>query len=170
MFGVALAVLVALPATVLSRNERRAASPAGIASSESAGKVIRSSLGGGVASQALVVRDGMATRGSRGAGFDRESGSVERAFGLLPNYPNPFNPTTTVAYRPAEGTHVELAVYDVAGRLVKVLASHQSEAGSLHKVVWDGTNDGGEQLSSGVYLLRLLTETSAETRKLVLLK
>lgn len=164
---IALAALLALPATVLCRNEARTACPAGVGLSESAGKVLRSAVGRGVESRTLSADQG-ATRSGESLG--REAEPVDGMTGLLPSYPNPFNPTTTVAYRPASDTHVELAVYDVSGRLVRLLANHRSEAGRLHEIVWDGTGNAGEQLPSGVYLLRLLTETSEETRKLVLLK
>ncbi len=170
MFGVVLAVLVALPGTVLPRSERRTASPAGIASSASAGKVIRSSLGRSIASETLTVRDGVLTTAGQVAESGPQSDPAEPAFGLLPSYPNPFNPATTITYRLACATHVELVVYDVSGRLVRTLANRRSDGGDTHQVIWDGTSDGGERLPSGIYLLRLLTETSAETRKLVLLK
>lgn len=169
ILGVALAALVALPATVMCRTAQRAVSQAGIASSESAGKVIRSSLGRGFASTALTVREAT----PRPEGPDRDGGHpsspVEGAFTLLPCYPNPFNPTTTIAYGAPGDAEVELAVYDVSGRRVRVLARHQG-GGSLHQVVWDGTGDAGERMPSGVYLLRLVSGTSTETRKLVLLK
>jgi hypothetical protein len=167
ILSIALAALLALPATVLCRNAIRTASPAGVGLSESAGKVLRSAVGGGIESRTLSA-GGELARSSESLG--REAETFEGATGLLPCYPNPFNPTTTVAYRPAGDTHVELAVYDVSGRFVRLLASHHSEAGSLHEVVWDGKGNAGERLPSGVYLLRLLTETSEETRKLVLLK
>ncbi len=170
MFGVVLAVLVALPGTVLPGSELRTASPAGSASSASAGKVIRSSLGRSIALETLTVGDGMLTTAGQVAEFGSQSDSAEPAFGLLPSYPNPFNPVTTITYRLACATRVELAVYDVSGRLVRTLTSHRSDDGDIHQVIWDGTSDGGERLPSGIYLLRLLTETSAETRKLVLLK
>lgn len=120
--------------------------------------------------ETLTVRDGTLTTAGEVAEFGTQSDSAELAFGLFPSYPNPFNPATTITYRLACATHVELAVYDVSGRLVRILTDHRSDGGDIHRVIWDGTNDGGERLPSGVYLLRLLTETSAETRKLVLLK
>ena len=158
---IALAALVALPVTALCRNIAGRASPAGAVSSESTGKVIRSSLGRGIASRTLTVGD---------EGFDRKVDPVGKASSLLPCYPNPFNPATTITYSSEADADLELAVYDVSGRLVRVLARHRGEAGELHQVVWDGTGSGGEQLPSGVYLLRLLTETSVDMRKLVLLK
>lgn len=164
---IALAALLVLPATVLCRNGARTARPAGVGLSESAGKVLRSAVGRGVESRTLIAGRGVTQAGEN---LGRDAVTVDGATGLLPCYPNPFNPATTVAYRPATDTHVELAVYDVSGRLVRMLASHRSEAGRLHAVVWDGTGNAGEQLPSGVYLIRLLTETSEETRKLVLLK
>lgn len=170
ILGVALAALVALPATVMCRTAQRAVSQAGIASSESAGKVIRSSLGRGFASTTLTVREATPRPGVLGSDDGDKSGPVEGAFTLLPCYPNPFNPTTTVAYRLSEATRVDLLVYDVSGRLVRTLAQGRGEADVTYQVVWDGTNDAGHSLPSGVYLLRMLTETSAQTGKLVLLK
>ena len=162
MFGVVLAVLVALPAVVQPRSEHRVASPAGVGVSSSAGVKLRSSLGMGIAPEPLTVRGPVSVS-------DRPR-AVEGAFGLLPNYPNPFNPTTIITYRPRSDERVELAVYDVSGRLVRTLAGSPEGAGDLRQVVWDGTGDGGEQLPSGVYLLRLLDGTTVETCKLVLLK
>ena len=170
VFAAVLALLVALPGTVLPRNERVTASPAGSESSQSAGKVIRSCVGRTVALEALTVLDGIPGVAGQDDRFDPPSGSAEPEFGLMPTYPNPFNPSTTITYRLTDSAQVELAVYDVSGRLVRTLARHRSDGEVLHQVVWDGTSDGGEQLPSGVYLLRLLTETSAETSKLVLLK
>ena len=132
--------------------------------------MIRSSLGRSIASETLTVRDGVLTTAGQVAESRPQSDSAEPAFGLLPSYPNPFNPATTITYRLACATHVELVVYDVSGRLVRTLANRRSDGGDIHQVIWDGTSDGGERLPSGIYLLRLLTETSAETRKLVLLK
>ncbi|HEU4366487.1 MAG TPA: FlgD immunoglobulin-like domain containing protein, partial [Candidatus Krumholzibacteria bacterium] len=89
---------------------------------------------------------------------------------LYQNQPNPFNPTTMIRYDvPTPGAYVELAVYDVAGRLVDVLISRNESAG--HKTVrWEGRRDDGAPAASGVYLYRITIGNFAETRKMVLLK
>jgi len=170
MLGVVLGALVALPATVMTRETLKSTSPAGVARSESAGNVLRSSLGRSFESRVIRSREAVSGAGHRIEETEHPAERTDSGFGLLPNYPNPFNPTTTITYSPENDARVELAVYDVSGRLVRTLADHRCDAGSLHQVVWDGTGDGGERLPSGVYLLRLLNGTSAETRKLVLLK
>ena len=83
--------------------------------------------------------------------------------------PNPFNPSTTIGYRlPVEG-QAEIVVYDVLGRLVRTLVSGYTQAGD-HEVVWDGRDDSGRQVASGVYLYRLQAGDIVETRRMVLLK
>ena len=87
--------------------------------------------------------------------------------------PNPFNPTTTIAYSLAGRSRVAIRVYDVAGRTVRTLVDGKAEPGE-HSVVWDGTTDCGERAASGVYFVKMAAPGSAgsfrATRKLVLLK
>ncbi len=83
--------------------------------------------------------------------------------------PNPFNPTTTIGYALREYATVEIGIYDVAGRRVRRLVSEFSPAGD-HDVVWDGRNDLGESVASGVYLYRLQAGDVDETRRMVLVK
>jgi len=86
------------------------------------------------------------------------------------NYPNPFNPGTTIEYDlPAPGGRVNLAVHNVRGRLVRMLVDGDVEPGR-HKVYWDGKDDAGKIVSSGVYFYRLETPRGAEQKKAVLLK
>ncbi len=88
---------------------------------------------------------------------------------LDPVRPNPFNPTATIGYAlPADGP-VHLAVYDVRGRRVKVLASGEHEAGS-YTTTWQGRNERGVEVGSGVYFLRLEAAGEVSTRKMVLVK
>ena len=68
--------------------------------------------------------------------------------------PNPFNPTTTIAYSLAGRSHVTIRVYDVAGRVVRALVDGEAEPGE-HKAVWDGTTDAGQRAASGVYFVRM---------------
>jgi len=89
---------------------------------------------------------------------------------LHQNYPNPFNPTTTIQYDvPSGGARVDLAVYDVAGRLVTRLVARDETAG-YKSVVWDGRNHAGRPVATGVYFYRLRAGEFVETRKMVLLK
>lgn len=73
------------------------------------------------------------------------------------NYPNPFNPSTTIAFDLSRPAHVDLRVYDAGGRMVRRLASREFGAGR-RQVVWDGTDDAGRRLPSGVYHYRLEME------------
>jgi hypothetical protein len=85
------------------------------------------------------------------------------------NYPNPFNPRTTIAFSLARRGVVSLAVYDVAGRRVRTLVDGSRDAGP-HTVAWDGRNDAGVSVASGVYFCKLVAGEFSDTRKLVLLK
>ena len=77
---------------------------------------------------------------------------IPLVYSLYQNYPNPFNPTTTISFDvPEERQHVKLTVYDLRGRHVKTLIDSELEPGS-HKVVWDGRNELGNTVSSGVYI------------------
>jgi hypothetical protein len=90
--------------------------------------------------------------------WDDDTQVAIRTYELHQNYPNPFNPQTTifyylpdVGYQPAE---VELKIYNILGKLVRILVSERQYPGE-HRVVWDGKNDKGEDLSSGIYFYRL---------------
>lgn len=88
---------------------------------------------------------------------------------LLSNYPNPFNPATTIRYELSPAQNVELAVFDVQGRRVRVLESGP-KSGGLHESTWDGLDDRGRAVASGVYYVRLAGDNDTRTRKIVLLK
>jgi hypothetical protein len=84
--------------------------------------------------------------------------------------PNPFNPVTTVDFNVASDCRAALRAYDVAGRFVRTLDDAQFEPGA-HSVTWDGTDDRGERVASGVYMLKLEVEgREAASMKAVLLK
>ncbi|MDH4038530.1 MAG: T9SS type A sorting domain-containing protein [Candidatus Krumholzibacteria bacterium] len=93
-------------------------------------------------------------------------------FALMQNRPNPFNPTTTIEYAipaSASSLRVSVSVFDVAGRLVRTLVD-RTEAPGLHSVVWDGRDDRGVAVSSGVYFYRINAGSFRADRKMVLLK
>jgi flagellar hook assembly protein FlgD len=85
------------------------------------------------------------------------------------NYPNPFNPSTVVSFTVPEKEKVSIRVYDVSGRFVRTLADRTFEPG-MHSVTWDGTNDGGRHVGSGVYFCRMDAAGFSKTRKLVLIR
>ena len=88
---------------------------------------------------------------------------------LFPNYPNPFNPSTTIRYEIQHTTQVNITIYDIRGKKVCVLQNALKEAGE-HSVTWSGTNITGQPLPSGVYFCVLNTNTTSNTQKLVLTK
>jgi hypothetical protein len=89
---------------------------------------------------------------------------------LANNYPNPFNPVTTITYGIDRRASVTLRIYDVSGRLVRTLVNEMQEPGNRYTVTWDGRNGFGRNVSSGIYFCRLTTGTRTSTRKMVLLR
>jgi hypothetical protein len=88
---------------------------------------------------------------------------------LAQNYPNPFNPSTTVAFSLAQTVDVSLAIYDVTGRLVRTLVNESRPAGN-HKVTWNGLDDLGSRVASGVYFYRMRAGSFVATNKMLLMK
>ncbi len=97
-------------------------------------------------------------------GLRETRGTLPRQVELLPNYPNPFNPITTIEFRLPRSQFVELTIYNAAGQEVKKLISGQMSPG-IHRVQWDG-----KDLPSGIYFYRLQTGGTALVRKMILLK
>ena len=94
--------------------------------------------------------------------------NIPTNFALLGNYPNPFNPATNISFALPVNSSVSLKVYNIAGQLVWSYEKYY-EAGT-HTVTWDGTNESGETVSSGVYFYRLSAGPYAAVRKMVLTK
>ena len=88
---------------------------------------------------------------------------------LAPNYPNPFNASTHIAYRLPQATDVRLTVFDALGRQVRQLVQQSQPAGE-YEVVWNGRDDDGRAVASGSYFYRLQTAPFAQTRQMLLLK
>ncbi len=108
---------------------------------------------------------------------DMEAGvsGVERmeiplAMELHPAYPNPFNPRTTISYELPGDSRVELAVYDLNGRLVKRIRSGETEVAGRHEAVWFGQDESGQEAASGVYLYRLKVGSESRTGRMGLMK
>jgi outer membrane protein assembly factor BamB len=90
-------------------------------------------------------------------------------FALYGNVPNPFNPTTRIRYDLASRVHVSLDVYHVTGQRVKRLVDEAAGPGEF-VTEWDGTNESGEKVSTGVYFCRLSAGSYSQTKRMVLLK
>lgn len=88
----------------------------------------------------------------------------------LGNFPNPFNPSTTISYRLAESLTVSLRIYDLSGQLVRTLVQGEGQSQGTHEFVWAGRNDSGQSVASGTYLYRLDAEGFMVSRRLMLLK
>lgn len=88
---------------------------------------------------------------------------------LAQNRPNPFNPSTTIAFELPMADQVELAIYALDGRRVATLVSGQMTAGP-HQVVWSGRDDRGQQVASGAYFYRLQAGTQVQTRRMIMIK
>jgi hypothetical protein len=87
---------------------------------------------------------------------------------ILRNYPNPFNPATTIEFSLPEAGFADLVIYNMMGQKVRALLSEHMTAG-VHSVVWNGTDDKGNYLSSGNYFARLLSKNGGTATKTMLL-
>ncbi len=91
-------------------------------------------------------------------------------FTLLQNFPNPFNPETSIRYNIPEANHVKLVVYDLLGRQLRVLVNNELQNAGYYTVTWNGRDDKGRPVASGVYIYRISTNSQAIVRKMILLK
>jgi hypothetical protein len=106
---------------------------------------------------------------SGGTGIEEGSAGLPHSFALSQNYPNPFNPSTMVSFDMAERSLVQLCIYDLRGRKVKTLKEGVVGPGH-YQLSWDGKDDRGIGMPSGVYIYRLVSGRHVSTRKMLLLK
>ncbi|MCL1827356.1 MAG: T9SS type A sorting domain-containing protein, partial [Candidatus Cloacimonetes bacterium] len=85
------------------------------------------------------------------------------------NYPNPFNPETTISFNLARAQQVEISVYNIKGQFVKTIAKEQFGAG-INKVTWNGTDSQNRQVSSGIYFYKFNTPDHIQVNKMLLVK
>ena len=95
--------------------------------------------------------------------------ALPKTYSVSPNYPNPFNPTTTINYDIPKASDVSLIVYNVLGQKVRTLVNNRRDPGR-YNVVWDATNDAGSQVASGIYIYRFQAGEFSQIRKMILLK
>ncbi|MCK5050780.1 MAG: T9SS type A sorting domain-containing protein [Candidatus Cloacimonetes bacterium] len=101
-------------------------------------------------------------------GIESETISLETI--LLSNYPNPFNPTTTISFSISNESKIDISIYNIKGQKVKTLMNESFEKGS-HSIIWDGEDETGNSVSSGIYYYKLKMNGKIEAvRKCLLLK
>ena len=112
---------------------------------------------------------------SQGSNTGNKDNSLPMEYSLLGNYPNPFNPSTTISYAIPYQSSIELTIYDIMGSVIKSF-NISSQASGYQSIVWDGTNKNRVSVSSGIYLYRIKAkslennEVFVKTSKLMLLK
>ncbi|MFQ5437039.1 MAG: T9SS type A sorting domain-containing protein, partial [Anaerolineae bacterium] len=100
---------------------------------------------------------------------DQAASNVPREFSLAQNYPNPFNPSTKIKYALVENSEVSLVIYNMLGQQVRTLVDARQDA-NFYEVEWDGRDDVGNPLSSGVYFYWLKAGQNVKVHKMLLLK
>jgi flagellar hook assembly protein FlgD len=99
--------------------------------------------------------------------------SIPQTWQLYQNYPNPFNPSTTIQFDVPEEAgrvpRIAIQIFNILGQKVKTIERGNYDAGR-YRIVWDGTNEGGRRVASGVYFYRILAGDFVHTMKMVLIK
>ncbi|MBI4551415.1 MAG: T9SS type A sorting domain-containing protein [Candidatus Latescibacteria bacterium] len=101
--------------------------------------------------------------------FRVSSAAAPTHFELSQNTPNPFNPTTRIEYQLPRSVHVRLMIYNVQGQEVRRLVDVEQQVG-VYRVEWNGLNDAGKPVASGIYLYRLQADEFTQTRKMMLVR
>jgi hypothetical protein len=103
------------------------------------------------------------------SGAEDDELTLPDEYSLKQNYPNPFNPETVIEYNIPSATHVRLSVYNILGQRVTDVVDEFQSSGT-HRAVWNGTDEFGREVESGVYFYRLTTTDFDMTRKMILMK
>ena len=106
---------------------------------------------------------------SNSVGVDNRNETFLQGFAIEQNFPNPFNPVTTLRYNLPENGNVNITIYGMLGKKVKTLINQTQDAG-YRSVIWDATNDYGKPVSAGIYLYQIQAGEYIQTKKMVLLK
>jgi hypothetical protein len=102
-------------------------------------------------------------------GVEEISSEIPDGFSLSEAYPNPFNPETKINFSIPQNGNIKIAVYNLLGQKIKTLVNQEFNAGS-YSATWNGKDDFGKQVASGIYLFRLETESFKTTKKVMLMK
>ena len=106
---------------------------------------------------------------SNPVGVDNRSETLPQGFALEQNFPNPFNPSTTIRYELPEEAMVNVTIYDMMGRQVSRLVSSRQTAG-YKSLQWNATNNSGQPISAGLYIYTIQAGEFSQTKKMILLK
>jgi len=123
----------------------------------------------GILTRGDLVVSGSARCCETPVAVDEPDESLPTVTKLIGVYPNPFNPQTTITFALDKPQRTEVAIYDLTGRLLSVLADHIYAAGN-HSVVWSGKDATGRAVPSGTYVVRLETEDGVQAQKVLLLR
>ncbi|NUO81650.1 choice-of-anchor B family protein [candidate division KSB1 bacterium] len=131
-----------------------------------AGIVLVEPLGVNLAPQAIQIQ--LATKPAPSAVHDART-QIPATFALGPNAPNPFNPSTLIHYQLPREAEVGLTIFDLQGRMIRRLVSAEQQAG-YHSASWDGKDEHGQPVGSGVYLYQMRAGNFSQTRKMLMIK
>jgi flagellar hook assembly protein FlgD len=95
--------------------------------------------------------------------------TIPVSYNLYQNYPNPFNPKTTISYQLPAVSDVNLVIFDIAGRRINQWSYSNQQAGA-YDITWNGKDQSGKTVPSGVYIYRMMAGEFVESKKMVLLK
>jgi hypothetical protein len=103
--------------------------------------------------------------------MDEDNNTLPKPFTMEQNYPNPFNPNTTIQYTiPADYSgQLTLKIYDLRGALIRSLVNHSVKPG-MHSAIWDGNDENGKKVSSGIYIYQLKIGQYARSNRMILLR
>jgi flagellar hook assembly protein FlgD len=96
--------------------------------------------------------------------------TLSNDFKLFTNYPNPFNPTTTITYSLHKASHVRVQIFDLTGRLVNTLIDTEQEAGIIQSVKWNARDEMGNEVANGMYICRMTAGDMVQHQKMILTK
>ncbi len=102
-------------------------------------------------------------------GITNDGNNLPKSFALKQNYPNPFNPETWIAFDLPQAVNVQVVIYNALGQKVRTLVNESTPAGS-YKVLWDGTNDSGLKVASGMYIYTIKAGSFVQSRKMTLMR
>ncbi|MGE5431610.1 MAG: discoidin domain-containing protein, partial [Syntrophomonadaceae bacterium] len=108
---------------------------------------------------------GQSTTGTK----NNESVQEHFSYRLMDNYPNPFNPATTITYEVAERSHVRIDIINLLGQVIATLTNSEQNPG-VYSIRWNGRDDAGRSAASGVYLYRMQSDNFSQIKKLLLMK
>ncbi len=114
-----------------------------------------------------IVSDGYIRYGA--VDIDDNSGLLPTEYAINQNYPNPFNPETNIEYQLPTAGYVDISVYNILGQNVKTLVAENQQAG-IHKAHWNGANNDGEKVPSGIYFYTIKADKFSDTKKMIMLK